>query len=386
MMHLGWDPVDGMLSLKPPIFQTSTFVFESAAAAERLFEIAYGGAPLEPGETPGFIYTRIDHPNLVMVEKRIATWDDADDALLFSSGTSAIFTALLTLASPGSLILHSSPLYGGTGTLLSKVMSPLGFDTEGFTSSDDDDTLVTLIGDRPIGAIYVETPANPTNEVFDISMARGVADRVGTADLRPPVVVDNTFLGPFTQKPLTLGADLVVYSATKFLGGHSDLVAGAVAGPSELIDRMRTMRYRIGTTCDPHTAWLLGRSLETYAVRAERQAANASRVAKFLRAHPRVLDVRHVEPGGAMISFKVAGAKPEAFSVLDSMEMIGLTTSLGGTESIACHPWSTTHFSLDADTKRALGISESMIRLSIGLEAPEDIIADLDQSLASIAT
>ncbi|MGA7281112.1 MAG: aminotransferase class I/II-fold pyridoxal phosphate-dependent enzyme [Acidimicrobiia bacterium] len=386
MMHLGWDPSDGLLSLKPPIFETSTFVFESAAAAERLFQIAYGGARLEPGEEPGFIYTRIDHPNLAIVEKRIAVWDRADAALLFSSGTSAIFTALLTMVSPGELILHSAPLYGGTNTLLSRVLTPLGFETAAFRPAATAEALIAVVGNRRLGAIYIETPANPTNDVFDISVAREVADHFADSDVLPPVIVDNTFLGPYTQRPLSLGADLVVYSATKFLGGHSDLVAGAVAGSNEVIARLKTMRYRIGTTCDPHTAWLLGRSLETYAIRAERQSSNATRVADFLQRHPGVAGVRLVQPGGAMISFEVAGGKDEAFAVLDAMTMIGLTTSLGGTESIACHPWSTTHFSVDAEDKLDMGISDAMIRLSIGLEAPEDIIADLDQALSSIIT
>jgi methionine-gamma-lyase len=401
MMHLGWDPKDGLDSLKPPLFQTSTFVFESSAAAERLFAIVYGGEPAEEGEDVGFIYTRMDHPNLVIVEGRLAVWDGAEAALLFSSGVSAIFTTFLTHVRPGTLILHSTPLYGGTNTMLYKVLAPLGYEMASFGPEAERAEIESLIGDRTLGAVYVETPANPSNAVFDIELASSVAAGAPTSDHSVPTIVDNTFLGPYAQRPLEHGADLVVYSATKYFGGHSDLVAGAVAGSSQLIAPMKTMRYRIGTTADPHTAWLLGRSMETYSIRVERQTANARRVAEFLTGHAGVAVVRYLggigddDPradlakrqwtsGGAMISFDVVGGREEAFRFLDSMKLIANTTSLGGTESIACHPWTTTHSNVDPEIKRQIGVTESMIRLSIGIEAAEDIIADLDQALARV--
>jgi methionine-gamma-lyase len=401
MMKKGWDPSDGLGSLKPPLFHTSTFVFESGAAAQRLFEIVYGGETPRDGEDVGFIYTRMDHPNLVIVESRLAVWDGAESALLFSSGMAAIFTTLLTLVRPGDLIVHSAPLYGGTNTLLYKVLAPLGYDVALFGPGSTQSEIDDLIGDRRLGAVYVETPANPSNHVFDIEMASRVAAGRSTEDHKPLTIVDNTFLGPYAQRPLDHGADLAIYSATKYLGGHSDLVAGAVTGPEDLLDRMKTMRYWIGTTAAPHTAWLLGRSMETYGVRVERQTANASKVAEFLTAHPKVATVRYLgsmakdDPaaelakrqwtsGGAMISFEVVGGRDEAFRFLDSMQLITHTTSLGGTESIASHPWTTSHANVDEGTKRRLGITESMIRLSVGIEAPEDLVGDLEQALARV--
>ncbi|HEY4606772.1 MAG TPA: aminotransferase class I/II-fold pyridoxal phosphate-dependent enzyme [Acidimicrobiia bacterium] len=401
MMRRGWDPADGLDSLKTPLFQTSTFVFETSAAAERLFDIVYGGeTPLE-GEDVGYIYTRMDHPNLVIVESRLAVWDGAESALLFSSGVSAIFTTLLTFVRPGELIMHSAPLYGGTATLLNKVLQPLGYEVASFGPGESEAEMAEIVGDRPLGAVYVETPANPTNDVFDIAKAARVAAECSTNGRKALTIVDNTFLGPYSQRPLEHGADLVVYSATKYLGGHSDLIAGAVTGAAELVEPLKTMRYRIGTTADPHSSWLLGRSLETYAIRMERQTANAARVAEFLVGHPKVGAVRYVgliedgdpiadlakrqwSSGGAMISFDVVGGKQEAFRLLDSMTLVANTTSLGGTESIACHPWTTTHSNVDPETKRRIGVTESMIRLSIGVESPGDIIADLDRALARV--
>ncbi|MGH8913359.1 MAG: aminotransferase class I/II-fold pyridoxal phosphate-dependent enzyme [Acidimicrobiia bacterium] len=401
MMKRGWDPSDGLDALKPPLFHTSTFVFESGAAAERLFEIVYGGASPGEGEDVGFIYTRMDHPNLVIVESRLAVWDGAESALVFSSGMSAIFTTLLTFAHPGELILHSAPLYGGTNTVLHSVLEPLGFEVAAFGPEATRDDMDELIGQRTVGAVYLETPANPTNDVFDIEMAASLATAHSTSGHRALTIVDNTFLGPYAQRPLDHGADLVVYSATKYFGGHSDLVAGVVTGSRDLIEPLKTMRYRIGTTADPHTAWLLGRSMETYSIRVEKQTANAVEVADYLATHPKVAGVRYLgrpeegssvaelaesqwTSGGAMISFDVVGGKEEAFRFLDSMSLITHTTSLGGTESIASHPWTTSHANIDPETRKRIGVTESMIRLSIGIEAVEDLIADLDHALARV--
>jgi methionine-gamma-lyase len=401
MMRRGWDPADGLNSLKPPLFQTSTFVFESSAAAERLFDVVYGGATPEEGEQIDFIYTRMDHPNLVIVEERLALWDGAGSALLFSSGVSAIFTTLLTFVRPGDLILHSAPLYGGTNTMLHQVLAPLGYEVVSFGPEATEAEIADMIEGRRLGAVYLETPANPTNDVFDIAMAARVAAENSTPEHHVLTIVDNTFLGPYAQRPLEHGADLVVYSATKYFGGHSDLVAGVVTGATELIEPLKTMRYRIGTTPDPHTAWLLGRSMETYSIRIEKQTANAATVAKFLADHPKVASVRYLgligdadphtdlakrqwSSGGAMISFDVVGGKAEAFRLLDSMSLIANTTSLGGTESIACHPWTTTHSNVDTETKIRIGVTESMIRLSIGIEAAEDIVRDLESALARV--
>ncbi len=396
MMTLGWDPTDGMGSLKTPLFQTSTFAFETAEAAQRAFEVTYGGAVPGPDEDIGYIYTRLDHPNLVIVESRLAVWDQAERALLFSSGMSAIFTTLLTLIRPGDLILHSSPLYGGTNSLFEHVLAPMGIEAASFAPDATEDELEALIGGRPLAVVYVESPANPTNDIFDIEMASSVARRHSARTM-----VDNTYLGPIGQQPHAHGADLVVYSATKYFGGHSDLIAGVVTGPDSLLRPIKTMRYRIGTHADPHTAWLLGRSLETYALRARRQVENASRVAAFLAGHPKVGRVgylgligeddprraifdRQCTSSGAMITFEVKGGREEAFRFLDSMKLVGLATSLGGTESIASHPATTSHSNVDQVTRDRMGVTEAMIRFSIGIEDAADIIADLEQALAAV--
>ncbi|HJQ92134.1 MAG TPA: PLP-dependent transferase, partial [Acidimicrobiia bacterium] len=194
MMRKGWDPEEGLDSLKTPLFHTSTFVFESAAAAERLFAIVYGGETPEPGEDVGFIYTRMDHPNLVIVESRLAVWDGAEAALLFSSGTSAVFTTFLTHVRPGSLILHSTPLYGGTNTMLYKVLAPLGYEMASYGPDASQDEVEDLIGDRHLAAVYLETPANPSNDVFDIDLAARIAAAATTPEQRALTIVDNTFL------------------------------------------------------------------------------------------------------------------------------------------------------------------------------------------------
>lgn len=388
----GWSPERGQGSIKAPLFQTSTFVFESSAAAERLFDVTYGGAALEEGEDPGFIYTRLDHPNLVAVEQKLAAWDEADEALVFSSGTSAIFTTLLAVLQPGDLILHGAPIYGGTNTILRSVLEPLGFAVESFGPDATAEEIEALVGGRSLGVVYVETPANPTNDVFDIAMAAGVA-----RDRDALTIIDNTFLGPFAQKPLAHGADLVVYSATKYLGGHSDLVAGVVTGGEDLVGDIKTLRYQIGTTADPHSAWLLSRSMETYSLRVERQTQNARAVAEFLNEHPKVARVAYLgfEEGsnplahqwdspGAMIAFEVVGGREEAFRFLDAMDLVVLTTSLGGTETIACHPWTTTHSNVDPETRKRVGITEGLIRLSVGVEAVDDIVSDLSQALQRV--
>ena len=395
---LGWDPADGLDSLKPPLFHTSSFVFESAEAAERLFSIVYRGEKPGPDEDVGFIYSRMDHPNLVITEARLAGWDGAEAALLFSSGTSAVFSTFLTHVHPGDLILHGAPLYGGTNTMLQKVLAPLGFVVGSFGPEASQEEIEDLISGRRLGAVFLETPANPSNDVFDIALAASLAQGVSTPDHRPLVIVDNTFLGPYAQRPLDHGADLVVYSATKFFGGHDDLVAGVATGSTELIEPMKTLRYRIGTTADPHTAWLVGRSLETYPLRVERQTATAETVSAFLGGHPKVGRVRYLgavdddrvaelakrqwSSGGSMICFDVDGGREGAFRFLNAMGLVANATSLGGTRSIACHPWTTTHSNVDPETRRSMGINESMIRLSVGVEAAEDIIADLDQALA----
>jgi methionine-gamma-lyase len=391
---LGYDALRHLGSLKPPIYETSTFVFSSAAEGKAFFEKAYGDAAGE-GEA-GYIYSRLDFPNLAPVEARLAAWEDAEDAVMFGSGMGAISTLFLTLLRPGDLVVYSLPAYGGTVILLTGLLPEFGVVTRAFRAVATSDDLESLVGGDRLTMVYVETPANPTNELIDLQMAADLAARHDAL-----LVVDNTFLSPVWQKPIAHGADLTLHSATKFLGGHSDLTAGAVCGRSDLIARLKHTRYEIGTTPSPSTAWLLGRSLETLRMRVERQTSNATQIAAHLAGHDKVRSVNHLsllEPGdprfeiykrqcegpGAMISFEIDGGEEESFRFLDAMEVIRLATSLGGTESLASHPWTMSPPSVPEEEKRAIGVTPGLIRLSVGIEDPFDLIADLDQALASI--
>ena len=392
-VSLGHDAIDHLGSLKTPLYETSTFVFETAEEGKRFFEVAYGLDEARPGEKSGYIYSRLDSPNLRVVEARIAAWEGSDDSLLFNSGMAAISTLFLTFLRPGDVVLYSTPAYGGTTVLLKGLFSEFGVEAESFTSTVTENELMTRTRDLALTMIYVETPANPTNDIFDIEMVSQVAKKSGAR-----VVVDNTFLTPVWQKPLEFGADLVVHSATKYLGGHSDLTAGVVCGSSEQIEELRHTRYQMGATAQPSTAWMLTRSLETLLLRVVRQTENATRIARFLSGHDKVASVNHLslltedDPRwpiydrqcsgpGAMISFEVVGGEAEAFRFLNAMKVINLTVSLGGTESLASHPWSMSHSTMPADEKKLIGVSPGLIRLSVGVENVDDLISDLDQAL-----
>ena len=389
----GHNPSDHLGSLKVPLYDTSAFVFDTAEAGKRFFEVVYGGAALEPGEELGYIYSRLDSPNLRVLESRLASWEETDDALVFNSGMGAISSLFLTFLRPGDLVLSSNPTYGGTATLLKGLFTELGVSTVRFGPSAGRDDLEGLIGDQRLRMVYVETPANPTNDIFDLEMVAAITKAHDAIS-----VADNTFLSPVWQRPANNGVDLVLHSATKYLGGHSDLTAGVICGGALLIDRLRHTRYEIGTTAQPATAWLLTRSVETLQIRVERQTASATSVAAFLAEHPKVERVNHLsllsagDPGyeiyknqcrgpGAMISFEVTGGEEGAFRLLDAMRVVRVAVSLGGTESLASHPWAMSHFLMPAEEKTAIGVTPGLIRLSIGVEAPEDLIADLGQAL-----
>ena len=297
MMSYGYKPELSEGALKSPIFQTSTFVFRTAEEGKAFFEVAYGLRERGPGEEPGLIYSRLNNPDLEILENRLTLWDDAETAAVFESGMAAIATTLLTFVRPGSVVLHSGPLYGGTDHLLNVVLPEFDVRHVGFPAGAPRTAMEAALDEAlaagRVDAIFVETPANPTNALVDIRACRELSERAGRAQdgRRPPVIVDNTFLGPVFQHPLHHGADLVIYSATKFLGGHSDVVAGACLGSRELLDRVRGLRTFFGTMSGPWTGWLLMRSLETLQLRMTRQMENARHVADCLSAHPQVAAV-----------------------------------------------------------------------------------------------
>lgn len=394
ILSYGYVPAWSEYALKPPIYQTSTFIFKSARDGKRFFEIAYGLKEKEPTEQIGLIYSRLNNPNLEILEDRLTLYDNAEDAAVFSSGMSAIATTILTFLRPNDKIVYSSPLYGGTYYLFEHFLRDFGIEVLKFYSNEDENIAIELIRREKPKIIYIETPANPTLDMIDIELFSKLAKEINAL-----LIVDNTFLGPIYQKPLEFGADLVIYSATKYISGHSDVVAGAVVGYSKYISEIKKTRTFLGTITDPIDAWLLMRSLETLKIRFEKQTQNAIEIAKFLKEHPKVKKVYYPEfftsrqyeiykkqclGPGAMISFDIKGDEEEAFKFLDSLKVFRLAVSLGGTESLAEHPWSMTHSDIEEEEKLKIGITRSMIRLSIGIEYVEDLINDLNQALNNI--
>lgn len=405
MMTYGYKPEWSEGALKAPIFQTSTFVFKTAEEGKAFFELAYGLREKSEGESPGLIYSRINNPDLEILEDRLALWDGAESCAVFNSGMAAIATTLMAHVRPGEVVLYSTPLYGGTDHLLQRVLPDFGVRPVPFPACATVDGMSAALGAAGgpgrVAAVMTETPANPTNALVDLSACAEVARRHAEGGRRPLVVVDNTFLGPLWQRPLQHGADIVLYSATKYIGGHSDLIAGAALGGADVMQPVRALRTFFGTLADPWTGWLLMRSLETLKLRMTSSMKNARYVADFLAGHPKVEKVYylgHLREGdpqyevyrrqclapGAMVSFDIAGGEPEAFRFLNALRLVKLAVSLGGTESLAEHPSSMTHADVSPEAKAAAGVTDRLVRLSVGIEHPDDIIADLQQALAQV--
>jgi methionine-gamma-lyase len=402
MMGSGFDPELSEGSLKPPIFLTSTFVFENAAAGKRFFE---GVTGKRPGGAEGLIYSRFNGPNQEILEDRLAVWEEADDALAFSSGMSAIATLLLTFVQPGDVVVHSGPLYAATETLIAKILGRFGVSWVDFPSGATREEIDAVIARGKemgrVSLIYLESPADPTNQLVDVEAVAAARDAAFSGDERPPIAIDNTFLGPLWAKPIAQGADLSVYSLTKYAGGHSDLVAGGLVGDGKLINQVRMMRNTIGTICDPNTAWMLLRSLETLELRMQRAGENAIKVCDFLRTHPKVEKVgflgfleegsrqadiyrRHCTGAGSTFSLYLKGGEKEAFAFLDNLTIANLAVSLGGTETLASAPAAMTHLSVPEERKKQLDITDNLVRISIGIEDPDDLIADFANALNAV--
>ncbi len=405
MMGYGYDPSLSEGSVKIPIFQTSTFVFRSAEEGKAFFELAYGLREQRPQEEPGLIYSRINNPDLEVLEDRLTLWDGAEDGLVFASGMAAISTTVLSFARPGDVVVYSEPIYGGTEFLLDRILPQFGIARVPFRAGVEGALEAALEEARPRGRvamILLETPANPTNALVDIAATAKLAGRLKDGQGRRPIVaVDNTFLGPLWQQPLRHGADLVLYSLTKYVGGHSDVIAGGCLGSQELIAPVRGMRTILGTMPDPFTAWLLMRSLETLKLRMTASMKSARYVAEFLADHPKVKRVfflgllaeddpqraiyqRQCSGPGSTFSFEVHGGEAEAFRFLNALRHVKLAVSLGGTESLAEHPATMTHSDVPPEVQAKIGITPAMVRISVGVEHPEDIIADVAQALAAV--
>lgn len=405
MMGHGFDPMLSEGSLKPPVFLTSTFVFPNAAAGKRHFE---GVTGKRPGGADGLVYSRFNGPNQEILEDRLGVWEEAEDALAFSSGMSAIATLFLAMVKPGDTIVHSGPLYAATETLIARILGKFGVNWVDFPAGATREEINAVLGKAAasgnVALIYLESPANPTNALVDVEAVAASRDAIfADADTKPPIAIDNTFLGPLWAQPLKQGADLVVYSLTKYVGGHSDLVAGGVLGSKEHINTIRLMRNTIGTICDPNTAWMLLRSLETLELRMSRAGENAVKVCEFLRGHPKVEKVgylgfladgddkrqadiytRHCTGAGSTFSLYLKGGEQEAFAFLDALKIAKLAVSLGGTETLASAPAAMTHLSVPDERKQALGITDNLVRISIGVEDADDLIADFAAALDAV--
>lgn len=407
MMSYGYNPEFSEGAVKVPLFQTSTFVFRTAEEGKAFFEVAYGLRSPEKNEQTGLIYSRINNPVIEILENRLTLWDGAEDCAVFESGMAAISAVLLEFLKPGDLLLISSPLYAGSDHFIKKILSIFDIHVAEFRVTHHKEEIIRIVEETgcadKLSFVYIETPANPTNDLVDISLSKEIAEHFALLNNRAVyLAVDNTYMGPLWQHPLQHGADLVLYSATKYISGHSDVIAGACLGSKELVSRVKKLRTYLGSTASPNTGWLLLRSLETLKARMDIQAINANKVAEFLNGHPLIEKVyfpgnltdkdkeqfriknKQCMSNGGMISFDIKGGEKEAFRFLNSLQLIKLAVSLGSTESLAEHPLTMTHVGVEPSLRKELSITEKMIRLSVGVENYEDIINDISQALDKV--
>ena len=404
MMGYGYDPQLSEGSIKCPNFQTSTFVFKSAEQGKDFFNLVSGRRQLKEGEQAGLVYSRFNNPTLEIAENRIAIWDQAEDCIVTGSGMSAISTTLFTFSRPGDVVVYSEPIYGGTDTLVNVVLKQMNIQSVGYLSSEGSLGLKHALDKAkalgPISVVMLETPDNPTNNLIDIAECKKIIDDATIdQESKPVLAIDNTMMGPVWQQPLAHGADLCIYSLTKYVGGHSDLIGGSCSGSKTLVSRIRKVRNSIGTTMDSNTAWLILRSLETLKIRMQAAADGAKKVVDYLQNHDKVSRIdypgllkksdaqydiyqKQCSGAGSTFSFEVDGGEEGAFSVLNKLKLVKLAVSLGGTESLAQHPAAMTHSGVPKDRRAVIGITEGLIRISVGIEDAEDIIADLSQALA----
>jgi methionine-gamma-lyase len=392
----GFDPRHSAGSARPAVFRSSTYVFESPEAAERAFDIALGRTHLAEGESCDLIYARLSHPNAQILEDQIVPLEPAAAAAaVFNSGMAAISTMFFTFCAPGTAVVYTTPLYGGTQHLIHQLLEPFGVRAIAVPAGDGRAMEAAIEKADQLRLVFVETPANPTLRMSDIGAACAAAAR--RVD-RPLVAVDNTFLGPAFQHPLALGADLTVYSATKYLSGFSDMLGGVVLSRDpELVTRLRGTRALFGNILQADECWLLDGRLPTVTLRMNKQSKNAERIVGALKGHPavehinyptlyddpeqiRIRDAQSRYPGG-VFSFEVRGGKRAAFEFLRRLEIARNAVSLGGVETLACHPATTTHSELSERERASAGITDGLVRVSVGIEDWRDILADLRGAL-----
>lgn len=392
----GFDPRLSVGAARPPVYRSSTYVFSSPEAAERAFAIVLGRSRPSDDESPDLIYARLNHPNAQIVEDQLVPLEPgATAAAVFNSGMAAIFTVIMGLLERGRSLLYTRPLYGGTQHLIHQVLEPLGFPARAIPAGETAAIAKAVETTHDLGLVLIETPSNPTLLMTDIGAA---AEAVRRHPGRPLLAVDNTLLGPAFQHPLSRGADLAIYSATKFLGGFSDLLAGAVfAADADLVQHLRGMRALFGNILQADECWMLNSRLSTVALRMNRQSKNAQRVAERLAEHPRVkrviypslftdpeqIRIRDAQTDypGALVSLELEGGKPAAFDFLRRLQIGRNAVSLGGVETLACHPRTTTHSELSEEELNETGISDALVRISIGTEHWRDLLDDFTRAL-----
>jgi len=364
------------------LYLTSSFVFQSAAQAARRFS----------GEEPGNVYARFSNPTVTLFQERLAALEGAEDCIATASGMSAIMALCLAHLKHGDHIVASNSLFGATVQLFANILSRAGITTT-FVAHGDPAAWAAAI--RPETRLFfLETPSNPLTEIADIRRLADIAHDAGIL-----LAVDNCFCTPILQRPLELGADLVVHSATKYLDGQGRVLGGAVCGPRKLTEEVFKYLRTAGPTLSAFNAWVLLKGLETLKIRVDAQAANAARLAAWLEAHPRVARVfypglpshpqfdlaqRQQRGGGGIVSFAVKGGREEAWTVVDHCRLLSITANLGDTKTTITHPASTTHGRISAEARAAAGIGEGLLRVAVGLEAVEDLQADLQRGLAKI--
>jgi methionine-gamma-lyase len=392
----GFDPQLSVGSARPPVYRSSTYVFSSPEAAERAFGIVLGRVRPSAEESPDLIYARLNHPNAEILEDQLVPLErGAAAAAVFNSGMAAIFTVLIGFLEQGGSLIYTQPLYGGTQHLIHQVIEPLGFAVRPVAAGDTRALTKTIAQTDNIKLVLIETPSNPTLTMTDIAAAASAVQR---HPKRPLLAVDNTLLGPTFQHPIVHGVDLVIYSATKFLGGFSDLLAGVVmAVDPELIQSLRGLRAMLGNILQADECWMLNSRLSTVALRMNRQSKNAQRIAERLVGHPRVKRVFYpslfkdaeqirirdsqTDYPGSLLSLELSGGKRGAFEFLRNLGIGRNAVSLGGVETLACHPMTTTHSELSPKELATAGITDDLVRISVGTEHWRDLLDDFTRAL-----
>jgi methionine-gamma-lyase len=395
----GFDPALSVGSARPAVFRSSTYVFSSPEAAERAFAILGGRANAETAEQVDLIYSRFNHPNAEILEDQIVPLEKgARAAVVFNSGMAAIMTAILAVARPGDHIVYTVPLYGGTQHFIHEFLEPFGISSTAVRAGQGGPLSEAIQHSPNLRMVLIETPANPTLVMTDIRQAVEAASRRSP---RPLVMVDNTFLGPTFQHPLDLGADVSLYSGTKYLGGFSDLLSGvAITSDPTLAKRIKSRRSMFGNILQPDECWILDSRLPTVALRINRASKNAQRIAERLAGHrhirkiyypslfedPEQIRIRDAQCdySGAMLAIDLAGDKPAAFDFLRHLKLARNAVSLGGVETLVCHPKSTIHSSVSAEELEIAGVTDGLVRISIGIEDWRDLLADFMQALDHI--